>query len=109
MKITDVIIGVLDIIKRAEETEPQEPVVVATIAEPEPAPEEEIGLSIIQQLAGLRPPGNTEPGYANEPCEDEYPLQAAFPNGTDLNRSKNPADIRSNSISMYPGFQAEKH
>lgn len=91
MKITDIIRQVLDIVDRANQ--PDEPSVEVAVAIPT-SPEEE--LDDIRHLAG----------YANDPAEDVYPITASFPSGTDVHHSKNPADIRSNATSMYPGFQA---
>jgi hypothetical protein len=49
-----------------------------------------------------------EPEYANAPVEIVAPVTAAFPAGDDVHHSKNPADIRTNAPSMYPGWQATK-
>jgi hypothetical protein len=106
MRITDIIRGVLDLVDL--DTDREEPVteptdaIVALAVEPE-VPDE---LAIIQQLAGLEQ--DISPEYANEPCETVAPLGAAFPKGDDMHQSKNPADIRTNAPSMYPGYQAEK-
>ena len=98
MRVTDIIRQVLDIVDAAEcPAEPEISIAVEPIGVPEP---DEI--EVITALAGL------EPGYANEPAEIVAPLQAAFPAGDDVHQKKNPADIRSNSISMYPDWQAEK-
>jgi hypothetical protein len=99
MKITDIIRGVLDVIDHAEEPE-SEPVVAAVELEVEPAEE----LADIQRLAGLL--DFEEPEYANAPVEIVAPVTAAFPAGDDVHSSKNPADIRTNAPSMFPGFQA---
>ena len=97
MKITDVIRQVLDIVDAAEE--PQEPVLAV-----EPAAEPE-ALIRIQQIAGLLPTDDSAE-YSNTPQERTSPVTAAFPAGDDMHHSKNPADIRTNAPSMFPGFQA---
>ena len=97
MKITDIIRSVLDIIDGAEA--PAEPVVAIEISA---QPEQE--LADMQKLAGIL--GTESPEYANEPQEVIAPLGAAFPAGDDVHHSKNPADIRTNAPSMYPGYQA---
>jgi hypothetical protein len=116
MKITDIIRGILDQVDATvgQQEQPQEPEVVLAVPAEEPcaacgscpcACEQEQGtdlVAIIQQLAGL----TAEPEYANEPVEVVAPLQAAFPAGDDMHHSKNPADIRTNAPSMYPGYQA---
>ena len=100
MKITDIIRGVLDVIDRAEEPE-AEPV-VAVAVNTEPAAE----LADMQRLAGLL--DFEEPEYANSPVEIVAPVTAAFPAGDDVHSSKNPADIRADSVSMFPAWQARK-
>jgi hypothetical protein len=101
MKITDIIRGVLDVIDRAEEPE-QTPVVAAVELEIEPETE----LADMQKLAGIL--GVEDPEYANAPVEIVAPVTAAFPAGDDVHHSKNPADIRTNAPSMFPGWQATK-
>ncbi len=101
MKITDIIRGVLDVIDRAEEPE-SAPVVAAVELEVEPAVE----IADMQKLACIL--GVEEPEYANAPVEIVAPIGAAFPAGDDVHHSKNPADIRTNAPSMYPGWQATK-
>lgn len=96
MRVSDIIRNVLDIIDQAEAPE-QEPV-VAIAVEVEPEAE----LQDMQRLAGLF----DEPEYANEPNVAVAPMGAAFPAGDDVHHSKNPADIRTNAPSMFPGFQA---
>lgn len=97
MRVTDVIRGILDLIDRGESQEAATPAIAVEI---EPADD----LAVIQQLAGV----TAEPTYANEPNEIVSRLGAAFPSGDDMHYSKNPADIRTNAPSMYPGYQAEK-
>lgn len=107
MRITDIIRGVLDIVDAGSAPAQPEPDAIAVLAqEPDPAPEEDVLLSVIQQLAGL--PVEPEPAYANEPCEVTAPMGAAFPGGDDVHARKNPADIRTNAPSMYPNFQAKQ-
>lgn len=98
MKVTDIIRGVLDLIDGAEA--PQEPQIAVAV---EINPEEE--LADMQRLAGLL--GN-EPEFANEPNTIISPVPAAFPAGDDVHHSKNPADIRADSISMFPDWLARK-
>lgn len=96
MRVTDIIRQVLDIVDAAEQ--PEVEIAVEPIGIPQP---DEV--AIISALAGV-----PEPEYANEPAEVVAPLAAAFPGGDDMHQEKNPADIRTNAPSMYPGFQAEK-
>jgi hypothetical protein len=113
MRITDIIRGILDQVDATvggQQEEPAQPDVVITAPQEEPCsceqePESDL-VAIIQRLAGL--PVATEPDYANEPAEVVLPIGAAFPGGDDMHHRKNPADIRTNAPSMYPGYQAEK-
>jgi len=98
MKITDIIRGVLDVIDRAEEPEAEPVLAIAVTAEPEQE------LVDMQRLAGIL--DVAEPEYANEPNAVIAPIAAAFPAGDDVHHSKNPADIRTDAPSMFPGFQA---
>ena len=96
MKITDIIRGVLDLIDSAEAAE-QEPVMAIAV---DMQPEEQI--MDMQRLAGIL----ADPEFANEPNEVVAPMTAAYPAGDDVHSSKNPADIRADSISMFPDWQA---
>ena len=97
MRVTDIIRSVLDILDTAENPEP---VVTAVAMEVNPKQEQRDML----RLAGLL--DFEEPEYANAPVEIVAPIGAAFPAGDDVHHSKNPADIRTNAPSMFPGFQA---
>lgn len=98
MKITDIIRSVLDLIDGAEQPE-QEPAVTIAV---DVQPEEQI--MDMQRLAGIL----ADPEFANEPNTIIAPVGAAFPAGDDVHYSKNPADIRADSISMFPDWQARK-
>lgn len=117
MKITDIIRTVIDIIDHAEQQE--QPATNLTIELPLDGAETcptchadpcECGnndeLGIIQQLAGLEVV--SEPEYQNAPNEVVASIGASYPGGDDMHQRKNPADIRTNAPSMYPGYQAEK-
>ena len=98
MKITDIIRSVLDIIDGAEPPAQEPAVAIAIDVEPQEQ------LVDMQRLAGIL----AEPEFANEPTEIVAPIGAAYPAGDDVHYSKNPADMRSDSISMYPAWQARK-
>jgi hypothetical protein len=100
MKVTDIIRQVLDIVDAAEQVD--EPVVVA-----QPDQEQPDALIRIRHIAGLLP-DDTEGEYQNTPQEKTAPVGAAFPAGDDVHHSKNPADIRTNAPSMFPGYQITK-
>jgi hypothetical protein len=68
---------------------------------------------IITTVLGARAPvEHPEPDVAepadfeNSPGENYVDMKTVFSAGDDLNKPKNPADIRTNAPSMYPGFQA---
>jgi hypothetical protein len=46
--------------------------------------------------------------YSNAPGERVTPLSTILSIGNDVNKPKNPADIRADSFSMYPNWQAKK-
>jgi len=98
MKITDIIRGVLDLIDGAEAQEQAPAVAIAVDVEPEEQ------IMDMQRLAGIL----ADPEFANEPNEVVAPMTAAYPAGDDVHSSKNPADIRADSISMFPDWQARK-
>jgi hypothetical protein len=100
MKITDIIRGVLDVIDRAEAPESEPVIAVAVEIEPEEQ------LMDMQRLAGILDTEDAE--FANEPNAIVAPMGAAYPAGDDVHQSKNPADIRTDSISMFPDWQARK-
>ena len=63
-------------------------------------------LARMRMLSGLVGTGNTE--YANSPEEMVGGIETVTASGTDLNKSKHPADIRTNAGSMYPDWQARQ-
>ena len=108
MRMTDIIRTVLDIVDQAE-APAEEPVVAIAV---EPAVDQET--MDMQALAGILGSGESDCGcgggaeYANEPNEIVSSLRAAFPAGDDVHKAKNPADIRTDAVSMYPNWQAKK-
>lgn len=93
MRATEIIRGVLDLIDQvecAQQAQPTDPV----------------GGAFAQLFSQL----SAEPqGYDNSPDPHVQGIEAVTTAAGlgGLNGPKNPADIRANSISMYPGFQAE--
>lgn len=115
MRITDIIRGVLDLADMSGaasapvQAVSQEPVIVSmSDADTKPDVAEPDMIAVLQKLAGMEADCGTEavPEYANEPKETVAPVTAAFPGGDDVHARKNPADIRTNAPSMYPGYQA---
>lgn len=98
MRATEIIRGVLDLI---DQIECQQQTELDTAPEP-------IAGSFKDMFAKLA--GDTVTVYDNSP---DVHVQGISSVTTDAglggtNGPKNPADIKSNSISMYPAFQAEK-
>jgi hypothetical protein len=112
MRITDIIRGVLDLadMAGAASAPVQKPMIVA-VDQPDVeqaiAPEQDL-IAVLQKLSGLEAEADCgiQTQYANEPNEITAPVGAAFPGGDDVHQKKNPADIRTNAPSMYPGYQA---
>jgi len=101
MKITDIIRSVLDLVDSADHAEPEMAVVVST--EPD-ASSDDAELLRLRQIAGLLGSGDTE--YSNSPEERVAPIDAVLAAGDDVHRSKHPSNMRSDSVSLYPGMGA---
>lgn len=95
MKVAEILRSIADIIDLAQEQE-TEVATIATVAEPE-----DNSVAQITKLAGITTANTT-------PEETVFPMSAAYPAGTDMHYSKNPSDIRADSVSMYPGYGAKK-
>lgn len=107
MKASDIIRGVLDMLDGIEAA--QNPTVSISInaeteqaeADHAPLPDE---LARIKQIAGLM--RNDAQTYANEPSEQIADIESVTTDaGGGVNGPKHPADMKSNSISMYPAAQ----
>lgn len=100
MKVAEILRALADLVDATSpESAPQiEPELAVVQVDVEPDTSEELGQ--IAKLAGITRASTT-------PNEQIAPLEAAFPAGDDIHNSKNPADIRSDSVSMYPNFQAK--
>jgi len=46
--------------------------------------------------------------FSNTPTPKISDLDSVIMSGDDVNKSKHPSDIRANSISLYPNFQAKE-
>jgi hypothetical protein len=96
MRATEIIRGVLDLIDQVECAQQEQP------ADP-------VGGAFAQLFAQMTEPSQETQGYDNSPDPHVQGIEAVTTAAGlgGLNGPKNPADIRSNSVSMYPGFQAE--
>lgn len=105
MKIADIIRGVLNILDQAESAqETEHEIVVQPVSAEEPEHTCDSELLRMRQIAGLLGTGDTE--YENSPEEKYAPLEVMIAAGDDVHKSKHPSDMRSDSISMYPGLGA---
>lgn len=102
MKISELLRGLADLIDR--ESQPTMSVQVTQQSEP-CAPEMQTADDIARMkvLSGLVSDAPRE--HANEPQPMVSDIANVLHNGTDLNKSKHPADIRTNAPSMYPAAQ----
>jgi hypothetical protein len=95
MRATEIIRGVLDLIDQVECAQQEQP------ADP-------VGGAFAQLFAQMTVPAAEPQGYDNSPNPHVQGIDsvttAAGLGG--LNGAKNPADIRSDSVSMYPNYQA---
>lgn len=101
MRATDIIRQILAMIDQLEcqtqaAAEPEISVEISAMPTDE--------LARMKQIAGLV--GNDETQYSNQPQERIAGVEAVTTDaGGGVNGPKNPADMRSNSISMYPNHQ----
>ena len=95
MKVAEILRAVADIIDLAQpDAEQEQPVVQAVDVD-----QQDQEIDQLAKLAGITQASTT-------PAEEVFPVSASFPAGTDMHRSKNPADMRSDSVSLYPGYGA---
>lgn len=103
MRATDIIRQVLNMIDAIETNAAQ-----GKVVEPEVSVEISAGtddeLARMKQIAGLL--GSSETEYSNQPQERIASIEAVTTDaGGGVNGPKHPADMRSDSISMYPNHQ----
>lgn len=103
MRATDIIRQVLNMIDAIDTNAAQ-----GKAAEPEISVEISAGtddeLARMKQIAGLL--GSSETQYSNEPQERIAGIEAVTTDaGGGVNGPKHPADMRADSISMYPNHQ----
>ena len=65
---------------------------------------------IIRNILNIfdKPKDEPEAHLANSPDEHVIDAETVFSMGDDVHKPKNPADIRTNAASMYPGYQAKE-
>jgi len=109
MRAADIIRGVLDMLDNADRPIHAQGTIVlgpkpdSEVEQQDPVDDSE--LVRMKQIAGLL--DNDPPGqYENEPNEKYAGVDSVISGGDDVHKEKNPADIRTNAPSMFPGFQA---
>ena len=95
MRATEIIRGVLDLIDQVECAQ-------------QPPTVDPVGGVFAQLFAQMTEPSTEPQGYDNSPNPQVQGIEAVTTAAGlgGLNGAKNPADIRSDSVSMYPNFQA---
>lgn len=117
MRATEIIRDVLNIIDRVESDENHsEPRITITHAKvdsdnntiplgADPASE----INRYMQIVDLLPDENdTLAPFSNTPVPKVSDISAVIMSGDDVNKSKHPSDLRSDSVSLYPNFQAKE-
>lgn len=105
MRATEIIRGVLDLIDRLECEQPVQEPVVAVIEPVEEPIQTGVDQNRFKQIFDILSAEQTQM-YDNSPAEVTAGIESVTTNaGGGWNGPKNPADIRTNAPSMYPGFQ----
>ena len=101
MKVSEILRALANLVDLTspESNEVSEPEIAVVQMELEPQDTSE--LDQIAKLAGITRASTT-------PDEQIAPLEAAYPAGDDMHKSKHPADQRSDSVSLYPNLTAGK-
>jgi hypothetical protein len=107
MRATEIIRGVLDLIDQIEcAAQPTETEVVAVTPVEDPV-QTGVDQNRFKQIFDLLSSKQAQM-YDNSPAEVVAGIESVTTNaGGGLNGPKNPADIRADSVSMYPNFQAK--
>jgi hypothetical protein len=105
MRATEIIRGVLDLIDQVECNQQPEPEVVAIEPVEEPI-QTGVDTNRFKQIFDMLSSQQTQM-YDNSPAEVTAGIESVTTHaGGGVNGPKNPADIRSDSVSMYPNYQA---
>lgn len=109
MRATEIIRGVLDLIDQLECSQQAAAEPVAAVVEPVEEPVQTgVDSNRFKQIFDILS-AEKDKMYSNSPNEVVAGIESVTTHaGGGWNGPKNPADIKSNSISMYPAYQAEK-
>ena len=104
MRATEIIRGVLDLIDQLECNQQPEVVAIEPVEEPV---QTGVDNNRFKQIFDILSSRQTQM-YDNSPAEATAGIESVTTNaGGGWNGPKNPADIRTNAPSMYPGYQAK--
>ncbi len=104
MKATEIIRGVLDLIDRVECAQQPEPKLVAVIPSEEPI-QTGVDQNRFKQIFDILSAQHPQM-YNNSPAEVTAGIESVTTHaGGGLNGPKNPADMRADSVSLYPNYQ----
>jgi hypothetical protein len=107
MRATEIIRGVLDLIDQVECNQQPEPEVVAIEPVEEPI-QTGVDTNRFKQIFDMLSSQQTQM-YDNSPAEVTAGIESVTTHaGGGVNGPKNPADIRSDSVSMFPAYQTER-
>lgn len=106
MRATDIIRGVLDLIDQVECQQTEEPSVVLAVSNSEEQIQTGVDTNRFKHIyAMLDAERNNTPMYDNSPNETVASIKAVTQDaGGGWNGPKNPADMKADSISMYPNY-----
>ena len=106
MRASDIIRNVLDLIDQIDCGQQAQDTAVAVIPVEEPV-QTGVDTNRFKQIFDILSAERNQM-YNNSPNEVVAGIESVTTNaGGGMNGPKNPADIRVNTVSMYPGFQAE--
>jgi hypothetical protein len=106
MRATEIIRGVLDLIDQLDCAQQPEPEIVA-IAPVEETVQTGVDNNRFKQIFDILSAERSQM-YDNSPAEVVAGIESVTTHaGGGWNGPKNPADIRADSVSMYPNFQAK--
>lgn len=106
MKISELLRGLADLIDQENQGPTMSVQINAPAEMTQTMQPDQDELARMKMLSGLVGTGDTQ--YSNSPEEMVGTIDNVTASGTDLNKSKHPADIRTNAGSMYPDWQARQ-
>lgn len=111
MRAAEIIRNMLDLFDNPDlgvsaDSESQKPVVVTIQKTSIPEPSDDVEtMARYRQIVDLLPDTCQDKEFVNSIDEKYADIESVLASGTDLMKSKNPADIRGEHISMYPSYQ----